>query len=106
MNLENFSIAQLRELQYQVKKQLKINEQKGINDARAKILEIAQRVGLSVKDLVGNGAPAKVKKAVAVKYRHPSDPTMQWSGRGRQPKWVKEWVDSGKAIEEAGVDSL
>lgn len=103
MNLENFSISELRELQDQVKKQLKIKEQKDINDARAKILEIAQRVGVSLKDLVGNGAPPKVKQTVAVKYRHPTDPTLQWSGRGRQPKWVKEWVDSGKKIEEAGI---
>lgn len=103
MNLENFSISQLRELQDQVKKQLKIKEQKDINDARAQILEIAQRAGVSLKDLVGNGAPVKVKQTVAVKYRHPTDPTLQWSGRGRQPKWVKEWLESGKKIEEAGI---
>ena len=61
MNLENFSISELRELQDQVKKQLKIKEQKDMNDARAQILEIAQRAGVSLKDLIGNGAPAKVK---------------------------------------------
>lgn len=103
MNLENFSISELRELQDQVKKQLKIKEQKDMNDARAQILEIAQRAGVSLKDLIGNGAPAKVKQTVAVKYRHPTEPTLQWSGRGRQPKWVKEWLESGKKIEEAGI---
>lgn len=103
MNLENLSISELRKLQEQVKKQLKVKEQKDINDARAQILEIAQRAGVSLKDLVGNGVLAKVKPTVAVKYRHPTDPTLQWSGRGRQPKWVKEWVESGKKIEEAGL---
>jgi len=103
MNLENYSIEQLNELQDQVKKQLKIKEQNDINHARAQILEIAQRVGVSVKDLLGNSAPQKVKRVVAVKYRHPTDPTLQWSGRGRQPKWVKSWVESGKKIEDAGI---
>ena len=103
MNLENFSVAELRELQDKVKKQLKIKELKDINNARAQILEIAQRSGVSLKDLVGNGALAKVRQTVAVKFRHPTDPTLQWSGRGRQPKWVKEWVESGKKIEEAGI---
>lgn len=102
MNLEKLSIVELRELQDQVKKQLKITEQKSISDARAKILEIAQRAGVSVKDLVGSGA-TKVKQSVAVKYRHPSDSTLQWSGRGRQPKWVKEWIESGKSLDKTGV---
>ena len=103
MNINKLSIFELRELQDQVKKQLKITEQKSINDARAQILEIAQRAGVSVKDLVGSGATTKVKQSVAVRYRHPSDAILQWSGRGRQPKWVKEWVESGKTLEEAGV---
>ena len=103
MNLEKLSIVELRELQDQVKKQLKITEQKSISDARAQILEIAQRAGVSVKDLIGSGATTKTKQSVAVKYRHPSDATLQWSGRGRQPKWVKDWVDSGKSLNEAGV---
>lgn len=103
MNLDKLSIVELRELQDQVKKQLKITEQKSISDARAQILEIAQRAGVPVKDLIGSGATNKIKQVVAVKYRHPSDSTLQWSGRGRQPKWVKDWVESGKSLNEAGV---
>lgn len=103
MNLEKLSIVELRDLQDRITKQLKMTEQKDIANARTQILEIAKRVGVSVKDLVGSGAPVKVKQTVAVKYRHPNDSTLQWSGRGRQPKWVKEWVESGKAIDEAKV---
>ena len=36
---------------------------------------------------------------MAVQYRHPDDTTQQWSGRGRQPEWFKEWVDAGKSMD-------
>lgn len=39
---------------------------------------------------------AKVKP----KYRSATDPKLTWTGRGRQPKWVAEWVESGRSLDE------
>lgn len=103
MNLDNLSVAQLRDLQENVKKQLKVREQKDLDEARAKVLRIAQSVGKSIKELVGDGKVVKATQTVAVKYRNPKDTSQQWSGRGRQPKWVKEWIDSGKTLDQAKV---
>jgi DNA-binding protein H-NS len=33
-------------------------------------------------------------------YQHPEDPNTTWSGRGRKPGWIIEWVESGKPVEE------
>ncbi|GGI16390.1 ParB/RepB/Spo0J family partition protein [Oxalicibacterium faecigallinarum] len=33
-------------------------------------------------------------------YHHPDDTTLTWSGKGRQPKWLKVFLDSGKTIED------
>lgn len=33
-------------------------------------------------------------------YQHPEDPSVTWSGRGRKPSWIIEWIESGKPIEE------
>lgn len=33
-------------------------------------------------------------------YQHPTDPNVTWSGRGRKPGWIVEWVESGKPVEE------
>ncbi|MFW6312537.1 MAG: H-NS family nucleoid-associated regulatory protein, partial [Spirochaetota bacterium] len=33
-------------------------------------------------------------------YQHPEDPSTTWSGRGRKPGWILEWIESGKAVEE------
>lgn len=96
MDLTILSLAELRKLQDDIKKQMKKREQDDLTKAREQILAIAQSVGVSVKDLVG--ATARVKTgAVAVRYRNPNDASQQWTGRGRQPKWVKEWTEAGKS---------
>ncbi|CDG83409.1 H-NS histone family protein [Janthinobacterium agaricidamnosum] len=96
MDLSNLSLAELRTLQDDIKKQMKKREQDDLSKAREQILAIAQSVGVSVKDLVGAGIRVKTG-TVAVRYRNPNDASQQWTGRGRQPKWVKEWTDSGKS---------
>jgi DNA-binding protein H-NS len=35
---------------------------------------------------------------VAPRYRNPADASQQWTGRGRQPQWVKDWLEAGKDI--------
>jgi len=42
------------------------------------------------------GTRAKVKP----KYRSPEDKNLTWTGRGRTPKWVKEWTDAGHDVSD------
>ncbi|MDP5007722.1 MAG: H-NS histone family protein [Glaciimonas sp.] len=105
MDLSNFSVADLRTLQDQVKHALKEREHEELNKAREQILAIAQGAGISLKELLGSSARknSAMKNKVAVRYRHPSDASLQWTGRGRQPKWVQEWMASGKALDALHV---
>lgn len=101
MDLSNMSSADLRNLQEQVKRELKQREGQDLAKAREQILAIAQSVGVPLKDLVGGagaGRPGRKTGTVAPRYRNPADESQQWTGRGRQPKWVKEWLDAGKDI--------
>lgn len=93
MNLSTLTLQQLRQLQNDLATEIKIREQSKINEARQKILELAQQAGVSLQDLLGTPAvrSSKPSKPVAVKYRHPNNPALQWTGRGRAPSWVKEW---------------
>jgi DNA-binding protein H-NS len=36
----------------------------------------------------------------AATYQHPENPNTTWSGRGRKPGWILEWIESGKPVEE------
>jgi DNA-binding protein H-NS len=98
MELSNFSVAELRDLQEKVAQEIKHRGKKDVEAARNEIYAIAHRMGLPLKDLIGNGSLAKTG-SVAIKYRNPENPSEQWTGRGRQPTWIKQAVESGKNLD-------
>lgn len=109
-DLSKLSVAELRTLQDDIKQALTDREHEERNKAREEIMAIAQNAGLSLKELLagstrGTGKSAKGTRSgkVAVQYRHPSNSSQQWTGRGRQPAWVKDWVQSGKSLDELRV---
>jgi DNA-binding protein H-NS len=103
MDLSNMSLGDLRNLQDQIKQEMKKREQEEVQKAREQIQAIAQRVGLPLKDLITATSRGSKSGSVAVRYRHPENSAQQWTGRGRQPKWVKEWVEGGKSLDKLRV---
>ncbi|KFC64258.1 MULTISPECIES: H-NS family nucleoid-associated regulatory protein [Massilia] len=105
MDLSNMSVGDLRNLQEQIKQEMKKREVQEVQKAREQILAIAQSVGVPLKDLLATGGRGNATKgnSVAVRYRHPDNASQQWTGRGRQPKWVKEWVEGGKSLDKLRV---
>jgi len=100
MNLSNLSSPELRKLQEEIKRELKQREGMDKQKAREQIYAIAQQSGVPLKELLA-GFPGTRNKGgkVEARYRNPANTSEQWTGRGRQPKWVKDWVDSGKSID-------
>lgn len=84
-------------LSLQARLATEIESRKHADDAkkRTELMEMAARLGLEVKIVGGKAgkAPrvAKAKGSVAAKYRHPKNPSLTWTGRGRSPVWVAEW---------------
>lgn len=103
MDLSNMSVGDLRNLQEQIKQEMKQREHQEVQQAREQILAIAQKVGVPLKDLINTPARSTKTGSVAVRYRHPDNSSQQWTGRGRQPKWVKEWVEGGKSLDKLRV---
>lgn len=60
--------------------------------------EFIRNQARSVSAGVVEPATSRRKIKVPPKYRHPKDETMTWTGRGNQPRWVRQLV------EEEGVD--
>jgi DNA-binding protein H-NS len=98
MDVSKLSLADLRALQEQVSQELKKREQEEVAKAREQIFAIAQNVGIPLKDLIAGQAMTKAHKSY-MRYRHPSNTALHWSGRGRQPKWIKEWIASGQPLD-------
>jgi DNA-binding protein H-NS len=106
-DLSNFSLADLRSLQEQIKQEMKNREAQDVQKAREQILAIAQSVGVPLAELMGKAGKGGNKKGpsgtVAVRFQNPENVSQQWTGRGRQPKWVKEWVEGGKPLDALRV---
>ncbi|MTW10341.1 H-NS histone family protein [Pseudoduganella eburnea] len=100
MDLSKLSSPELRNLQEQIKRELKQREGMDKQKAREQIFAIAQQSGVPLKELLA-GFPGSRNKGgkVEARYRNPGNANEQWTGRGRQPKWVRDWVDSGKSID-------
>lgn len=98
MELSTMTMVQLRHLHDQLVQELKLRERQDLSQARDQIMAIAQQAGIPLKQLILDGPHPRAGK-VAVRYRNPDNASEQWTGRGRQPVWVRNWVESGKAIE-------
>lgn len=106
MNLSKLTSSELRKLDTDIAAQIK-NRQKGdIATARTEIRAIAQRAGISLSDLAKDDSPRKKSaekspknSAMHAKFQNPNDTSQQWSGRGRPPKWVKDWTSEGKSMD-------
>jgi len=100
-DLSKYSLAQLRALKVQVIDELKTQQFLSISNAREQILHIARNAGLSEKQLRAIKVDKTPKQSsVRVTYRNPENPDQQWSGRGRQPAWIKALLASGKSLED------
>lgn len=103
-DLSTYSLSKLRALEVQVIDELKTRHYLSVSKAREQILHIAQSAGISVKELMsGKSAPRAKSAPAGAKYRNPDDASQEWSGRGRQPNWIKAWTASGKSIEDTKI---
>jgi DNA-binding protein H-NS len=98
MNLSNLNIAELRDLEEKTRREIKKRESEELTRARDEILSIAHKLGVPLKDILGAAGKSKPAKT-AKHYQHPEDPALHWSGRGRKPGWVKDWLATGQALE-------
>ncbi len=106
MDLSKLSIAELKELQARIPEAIakkKTEEKQNILEETKAFLAAK---GYSLDDLMSKGKGGRKggsRGPVAVKYRHPQDSSLTWTGRGRKPGWVSEWLNSGKKMEALAV---
>jgi DNA-binding protein H-NS len=102
MDLSHLNIGQLRELSEQVEKQLVRAVKREREEAVEQIMGIAHSMGMPIHALLEKIGPIKARKSTkpTTAYRHPDNPSLEWSGRGPRPRWVKEAVESGKNLED------
>jgi DNA-binding protein H-NS len=105
MDISALSTAELSKLLADIPKEIARREKGEKARVRKELEAFAAAQGYSLEELVGDGGE-KAKRAgkpVAAKYRHPENGALTWSGRGRQPKWVAEFLTMGGKIESLAI---
>lgn len=105
MDLSALDFAELLQLKNDVDVEVRRREVEEKAKAKKQILEIAKAYGFSVEDVLGGKTvpTASGRKPVEVKYRHPNDESLTWTGRGRKPLWVVALLDSGIELDSLRV---
>ena len=105
MDLSQYSLADLKSLLAALPAEIQKREKSEKIRIRKELEALAAQAGFTLDDLLNEAqtkAPRKVG-SVAVKYRHPQDSELQWTGRGRQPKWISEFIAAGGSLEQLSV---
>ena len=99
-NLAVLSLADLRDLQKSVAKAISTFEARQKAEAREKVEILAKDLGFNLAELMALEEPKRKRTPSTKIYRHPENPTLTWSGRGRKPGWFAARVDAGKDPNE------
>lgn len=112
MDLKTLSLKELKSLKARVEKEIARRATAEKKKALKELAALAAARGFELEELLGGGrkraAPVRRRKAPArarttAKYRNPDNPQQTWSGRGRKPKWVQDWLAAGKALDALRV---
>lgn len=105
VSLDGLSVSDLTALQAKIDEQIKVRHEEEKQNVKNKILALLADSGFSFSDIFpGTKTPkvgtAVIKSKVKVKY---SDGQNNWTGRGRMPLWVKDFVAAGGELSSLNV---
>jgi DNA-binding protein H-NS len=102
-DISQLSVEELKRLQEQAEALIASKKDEAIEDAYQQIIAIADKVGLSIEQILEYGASKRkktVRKAVEPRYRSKINPSDTWTGRGKQPRWLVAELDGGAKLED------
>ena len=102
--LDTLALEELQQLQKAVGKAIDTLDERRRREALASVEAKAREMGFSLSDLTG--APGRSKRSSRpARYRHPENPELTWSGRGRHPAWIKIAIENGAALDDFKIAS-
>lgn len=102
-SLEKMSLEELQSHQRDVEATIKGYEKKRRSECLAELKAVAKKHGFSFEDFAGGKSAAKSGPKGVAKYANPADANQTWTGRGRQPNWIKTALAAGKSLDEFAI---
>ena len=116
ISFKAYSLAALQRLLGRVQSEIKKRSDANRKTVLRQLQRIAKRHGFDLASLlavkkggtVGKTAAGRKgrkdkRRKVAPKYRHPKEKGLKWTGRGRKPKWVVEWLAGKGTLEQLAI---
>jgi DNA-binding protein H-NS len=105
LDFESLSIEELTHILKEVSRIVDKRVVAEIGQNRLYAQKFAESVGLEVK---GTRQNLKEKKGGSEKrtsiYKHPENDSLVWEGSGRKPKWLTDFLKSGRKLDDFRVD--
>ncbi|MEA3413858.1 MAG: H-NS histone family protein [Pseudomonadota bacterium] len=102
IDLTRLSEKDLGKLSSDITKEIKSRQDEERKRVLKEMKDLAASIGSTVEELVGTSAPKK--RRIPPKYRNPKDASQTWTGRGKQPRWIRDSLASGKKLTDLAVD--
>lgn len=102
-SLESMSLEELQAHQREVEATIKGYEKKRKADCLAELKAVAKKHGFSLDEILGGKTSSKSGPKGVAKYANPADANQTWTGRGRQPNWIKDALAAGKSLDEFAI---
>ena len=98
VDISNLSVAELEKLKGSIDSAIANRRDGELLSLRQAIDDMIEAAGFTLDEVL-QVRTAK-KRAVKAKYSNPNNPSETWSGRGRKPIWVQEWIADGNDLND------
>ncbi|MTE01500.1 H-NS histone family protein [Paracoccus sp. YIM 132242] len=102
IDYNQMTLEQLKEINRKSAAAIADHEGRQRKQAIQKATEIARAAGFSSLEEMIAAGPAKKAQGEA-RYRHPDNPAMTWTGRGRKPGWIVEALAAGRSLDDFAI---
>jgi len=105
IDLSKLSLQELENLAQDVQAEITNRREAEKQRVLEQMRELAASIGMTPEELLRaqRGGRASMP-AVAAKYRHPENPSLTWSGRGKRPQWLTDALAEGKSLEDFAAE--
>ena len=102
IDLSKLSLEELQTLARDIEQEIIARRETERERVLAQMRELAASVGLSLEELLKQerGRERARVPGTSVRFRHPENTALAWSGRGKRPQWIIEWLASGRTLED------
>lgn len=99
-DLDTMSLNDLRDLRNKVERAINTYVDRRKKEALAAVELAAREHGFNLAELTG---VKNTRNRIAAKYANPDDAEQTWSGRGRKPRWIQDYLESGRSLDDLQI---